>query len=108
MNKREMERAVKRGAKLLDNKMPDWHKKINLNVLKMNVGVQHYATDCGCIGAQLAFANKDVVKGWISTMMKLFGALDYTKAVKFGFVPQEFLIARPYSPEPWEYLTKLW
>lgn len=86
MDKREIQRAVRRGAKLLDKKIPDWYTKIDLNILDMRCGVQ-YPYYCGCIGAQLAPASSGK-KIWTNTMEKLFDNFyDGSKTIHYGFLP---------------------
>lgn len=106
MRKREMQRAVKRGAKLLDKEMPGWTESIQLTLLDMRVGVQYTRNNCGCVGAQIAFATIGHDTSWVDTMKKLFGTIIYHEAERNGFTAYDQLTSG--GKQEWKYLTELW
>lgn len=113
MNKREMQKAVRRGANLLDKKIPDWHNKIDIGRLNMRRGrifinkpITH---TCGCIGAQLdmtSSSNPD----WLNTMRSIFDIQPLTvlmaKASQYGFTATDDQIYD--GNDYWDYLKDLW
>lgn len=106
MYKREMRRAVKRGAKLLDKEMPGWEDKIKLGKLDMQKGVQNDENSCGCIGAQIAHVdgfNYGSSVGWVSTIQRLFGTFSYPDAERNGFT-----LYTSSGFKNWDYLGELW
>jgi hypothetical protein len=59
MTKKMMKQAAnraERGAKALDERMPDWYEKIDTDTLDLEAGIQDTTVvgDCGCICTQLA------------------------------------------------------
>lgn len=78
--------VVKRGAKMLDKKLPGWEKKVAITTLRMDDG-------CKCVLGQLGgkYVNLDRL-GWerdgspdYDEMLVLLGIARYEPATKHGF-----------------------
>lgn len=77
MTKRQINAAVKRGAKLLDERLGrSWRRKIRRRDLDMDSGFYEGPGDCGCILAQLH-------ESWDDGLLAL--GVPYKDADRFGF-----------------------
>ncbi len=100
MSKRDMQRAARRGAKFLDEKLGrGWRRKIKRRRLDMQSGYYNNGArgECGCIVAQLHPGN--TYGGGLRHL-----DLDYRDATRLGFqLPDE-----DYSTKQYEKLTDVW
>jgi hypothetical protein len=53
------EQQIAKGVALLDEKMPGWWKRIDLDHLNMAVCETYFRGDCGCVLAQLDYDDED-------------------------------------------------
>jgi len=100
-----VETRVRRGAKLLDKKVPDWLDRVKLRVLRLE-------SPSSCVLGQ---AFKDAIAGWNETGYEAgleFLKLDDDRAADYGFTHCSVDSSEPTiflgSNEEFDYLTKFW
>lgn len=111
---RKYQTRVDRGAALLDEKLPGWWRHIKLTRLNMAEGVinPRYG-ECGCVGAQVAYAYKAIRDGdtgfFSDTMSFLFGSrYTHQNNVGYGFVVGSPECRKDQDREAYRLLDDLW
>lgn len=112
-----VEERAARGAELLDQVWPGWHRKVRITRLAMENGVinpegESYLEDrCGCVLAQLDLAETDVdwsghPRGWYQKGLNRLWerAGRRVSAVSHGFVSRDGFASDGW----WERLTEAW